>query len=120
VVASLHDTFAVEHALSSIEVHGTTGSLIGADVMNEDRAGSLWLERDHRREPLEVGRHEDPYALTVGRFVEATRGRGAPTATGEDGLRSLAVALAARRSAREGRRVEVPLEGNPKLDVTTS
>jgi 1,5-anhydro-D-fructose reductase (1,5-anhydro-D-mannitol-forming) len=35
------------------------------------------------------------------------RGEGEPAATGEDGVRSLAIALAARESALSGRAVEI-------------
>ena len=44
---------------------------------------------------------------TVAAFEAAVRGEGSPTATGEDGERSLAVALAALESAATGRRVPV-------------
>lgn len=107
VVVVLHDTFAVLHAVSSIEVHGTAGSLLGRDVMNEDRAGELWLAKDGSQERVSLEAWENPYALAVTRFREAVAGRGTPAATGADGLRALAVAVAARTSAREGRQIGI-------------
>jgi 1,5-anhydro-D-fructose reductase (1,5-anhydro-D-mannitol-forming) len=43
----------------------------------------------------------------VREFNQAALGRGRPAATAEDGLRSLAVGLAALESARSGRAVRV-------------
>jgi 1,5-anhydro-D-fructose reductase (1,5-anhydro-D-mannitol-forming) len=45
---------------------------------------------------------ENYYMRGVRLFHDAIAGRGAPPATGEDGVRSLAVALAALRSAASG------------------
>ncbi|MGH2742159.1 MAG: Gfo/Idh/MocA family protein, partial [Thermoleophilaceae bacterium] len=107
VVVVLHDTFALVHGLSSIEVHGSAGSLLGRDVMNEDRVGELWLTRNGSEERLSLDGWENPYELAVTRFREAVAGDGTPTATAADGLRALAVALAVRTSAREGRDVAI-------------
>jgi 1,5-anhydro-D-fructose reductase (1,5-anhydro-D-mannitol-forming) len=51
--------------------------------------------------------HEDLYARGLAAFNAAVRGEGQPSATGEDGVRSLATALAVLESARTGRRVAV-------------
>jgi 1,5-anhydro-D-fructose reductase (1,5-anhydro-D-mannitol-forming) len=47
--------------------------------------------------------HENLYVRGVRAFHAAVRGKGEPTATGEDGVRSLAVALTALRSVASGR-----------------
>ena len=49
--------------------------------------------------------HENLYERALRRFHAAIRGDDQPAATGEDGVRSLALAVALQRSAREGRRV---------------
>jgi 1,5-anhydro-D-fructose reductase (1,5-anhydro-D-mannitol-forming) len=41
-------------------------------------------------------------------FQEAIQGRGAPSATGEDGVKSLSVAVSALEAARSG--VETPID----------
>ena len=51
--------------------------------------------------------HENLYARVVRAFVGAIRGEGAPSATGEDGVRSLATALAVREASQTGRRTAV-------------
>ena len=54
--------------------------------------------------PLE---QENLYVRAVRRFHAATRGEDTPAATGEDGVRSLALALAVREAAPSGRRTTV-------------
>ena len=51
--------------------------------------------------------HENLYARGLHAFVAAVRGEGAPAASGEDGVRSLATALAVLEASRSGRRVEI-------------
>ncbi len=106
VLAQLHDAFTVKHAGTGIEIHGTEGSLIGRDVMTQRPIGEVILRNaeGERRIPLE---HENLYARSLATFNAAIRGRGAPSATGEDGLRSLATALAVLDSAHSGRRTPV-------------
>ena len=47
--------------------------------------------------------HENLYLRSVRVFQAAVRGEGAPAATGEDGVRSLAVAVAALEAAKSAR-----------------
>ena len=51
--------------------------------------------------------HENLYARALRAFVGAIRGEGSPSATGEDGIRSLATALAVLEATRSGRRTAV-------------
>jgi 1,5-anhydro-D-fructose reductase (1,5-anhydro-D-mannitol-forming) len=53
--------------------------------------------------------HEKLYVRSVRLFQEAVAGRGAPSATGEDGVKSLSVALSARESARTGETTSIDL-----------
>jgi 1,5-anhydro-D-fructose reductase (1,5-anhydro-D-mannitol-forming) len=65
------------------------------------------LRRDGVEEVIPI-EHENLYERSVRRFNAAIRGEGTPAATGDDGIRSLAVALAVRDSAASGRVVQVP------------
>ena len=88
---------------------------VGLDVNGTD--ASLSVQRLPGREPTAVLRHrsgQDEIPLseakplgdaTVRAFEAAVRGEGQPTASGEDGLRSLAVALASLESAEFGQTV---------------
>jgi 1,5-anhydro-D-fructose reductase (1,5-anhydro-D-mannitol-forming) len=106
VLAQLHDAFTVKHAGTGIEVHGTDGSIVGRDVMTQRPIGQVLLRTSggEREIPVE---HENLYVRGLATFVAAVRGEGSPAATGEDGVRSLATALAVRESARTGRRVTI-------------
>jgi 1,5-anhydro-D-fructose reductase (1,5-anhydro-D-mannitol-forming) len=108
VVAQLHDAFTVPFARTGIEVHGSAGSIYARDVMTQRPIGEVVL-RTERGEVVVPFEPENLYARTIRGFAAAVRGEGQPSCTGEDGLRSLATALAALESVRTGRRVAVQL-----------
>ena len=56
--------------------------------------------------PVPAG-HENLYSRWVAALSAAVRDEGQPSATGEDGVRSLANALATLESTRTGKRVAV-------------
>jgi 1,5-anhydro-D-fructose reductase (1,5-anhydro-D-mannitol-forming) len=105
-IAQFHDAFTAPHAYTGFEVHGTEGSLYGRDVMTQRPTGTVTISRGDRDEELAI-EHENLYERSVRCFNEAIRGKGEPAASGEDGVRSLAVALAVRESARTGLTVQV-------------
>jgi 1,5-anhydro-D-fructose reductase (1,5-anhydro-D-mannitol-forming) len=106
VLAQFHDAFTSRHAYTGFEVHGTDGSLYGKDVMTQGPTGTVTLRRDGVEEQIPVV-HENLYERSVRCFNAAIRGEGTPAATGEDGVRSLAVALAVREAAATGQVVNV-------------
>lgn len=106
LIAQLHDGFTTRYAATGLEVHGTEGSLYGRDCMTQKPIGTVTLrDKDGERE-LEIDR-ENLYVRAVRAFHGAIRGEGAPSATGEDGVRSLAFGLATLEAARSGRRVDI-------------
>jgi 1,5-anhydro-D-fructose reductase (1,5-anhydro-D-mannitol-forming) len=102
LLAQFHDAFTIRHTGTGFEVHGTEGSLVGQDVMTQAPIGRLTLRRGDQIETIDPGPHEDLYTRSARLFNEAVVGNGQPAATGEDGIRSLAVALAAAVSAATG------------------
>jgi 1,5-anhydro-D-fructose reductase (1,5-anhydro-D-mannitol-forming) len=106
VLAQFHDAFTARHAVTGFEVHGTDGSLYGRDVMTQRPTGTVTLRRGNDEELIPI-EHSNLYERSVARFNAAVRGEGEPAATGEDGVRSLAIALAVRESAESGRVVGV-------------
>ena len=106
VIAQVHDAFTIAHAGTGFEVHGSEGSIIARDVMTQRPAGTVAL-RDARGETTLPVTHVNLYERSVRRFNDAVRGRGSPAATGHDGVRSLALALAVREAAARGTRVPV-------------
>jgi 1,5-anhydro-D-fructose reductase (1,5-anhydro-D-mannitol-forming) len=106
VIAQFHDAFTAPHAYTGFEVHGTEGALYGRDVMTQRPTGIITIRRGSSEEGVPV-EHENLYERSVRCFNAAIRGVGEPAATGIDGVRSLAVALAVREAAQTGRTVRV-------------
>ncbi len=106
VIAQLHDAFTIAHAGTGLEVHGSEGSVIARDVMTQQPVGTVVL-RDATGESTLPVTHVNLYERSARRFNDAVKGRGSPAATGHDGVRSLALALAVREAAARGTRVEV-------------
>ena len=107
VLAQFHDGFTTQYATTGFEVHGEAGSLIGRDCMTQAPKGDVILRTAAGEEPLKLD-HEDLYARSVRLFQDAVQGRGAPSATGEDGVKSLSVAISAAAAARTG--AETPID----------
>jgi 1,5-anhydro-D-fructose reductase (1,5-anhydro-D-mannitol-forming) len=105
-IAQFHDAFTAPHAYTGFEVHGTAGSLYGRDVMTQRPVGTVAIRRGDTEEAIPV-EHENLYERSVHCFNAAIRGKGEPAASGADGVRSLAVALAVLESAQTGRTVPV-------------
>lgn len=108
VIAQFHDAFTIKHTQTGFEVHGTEGSLIARDVMTQEPKGEIVLRRGASEERIETEVPEDLYTRSVRNFTAAMSGTGSPSATGYDGVRSLAVALAVVESARTARTANVP------------
>lgn len=103
LIAQLHDAFTVRHAGTGMEVHGSEGSIIARDVMTQQPVGSVVLQNAGGADLIAI-EHENLYERAVRQFNGAVRGNGTPAATGEDGVRSLALALAVAEAARTGQR----------------
>jgi 1,5-anhydro-D-fructose reductase (1,5-anhydro-D-mannitol-forming) len=108
VTLHLHDAYTVPHSRTGFEVHGTEGSLLATDAMTQQPDGDVLLRRGGRDDMLvDIPDREDLYERALRTFAAAVDGDGAPAATGVDGVRSLAVALAVQESVVTGRRVTV-------------
>jgi 1,5-anhydro-D-fructose reductase (1,5-anhydro-D-mannitol-forming) len=109
VLAQLHDAFTVKHAGTGLEVHGTEGSIVARNVMTQKPAGEVILRNAGGESQIAV-EHANLYARGLRAFAAAIAGKGTPSASGEDGVRSLATALAVLESARTGRCIPVRYE----------
>jgi 1,5-anhydro-D-fructose reductase (1,5-anhydro-D-mannitol-forming) len=107
VLASFHDAFDIAHAGTGLEIHGTLGSIIGREVMASSRAAEVLVRRGTESIAVDTGPPESMYVRALRAFHDAVRGEGAPAVTADDGIKSLAVALAVLESARTGRAVRV-------------
>lgn len=108
VVASFHDSYTIPGEPTRLEIHGSEGSLIGVEVLRQQPLGEVTLRTGAEQFQVDVGVRENLYARQLRHFTAAVQGEGSPVATGEDGVRSLATALAVAESARTGARVRLP------------
>ena len=108
LIAQFHDAFTTRYAVTGFEVHGEEGSLIGTDCMTQQPKGEVLLRTKDGERQLSIA-HENLYLRAVRLFGDAVVGRGAPSATGEDGIKSLSVALSTREAARTGRQTSIDL-----------
>jgi 1,5-anhydro-D-fructose reductase (1,5-anhydro-D-mannitol-forming) len=108
LLAQFHDGFTTKYATTGFEVHGDSGSLIGRDCMTQAPKGDVLLRTSAGDEALRID-HENLYVRSTRLFQEAVEGRGAPSATGEDGLKSLSVAISTLDAARSGAETAIDL-----------
>ncbi len=106
-LVSLYESFEAPSAEPAIEIHGEQATAICVGHTAQVAAGRLWLTRagSSHREAVDVGPPVSPYAGVVQAFTAAVRGHGRPSASGEDGLRSLQIALAVQTAGHTGERI---------------
>lgn len=102
ILAQTHDAFTVAFDRTSLEIQGESGSILVLDAMTQDARGSLLLSTVAGQVEIEVDTSADLYQIILEAFGAAVDGRGAPTATGADGLLALKVAMAAEASIQTG------------------
>ncbi len=101
VLAQTHESFAAAHALTRLHVLGTQGNLYAEGSLTQAGGGTLVLRNAQGATAIPVPA-VDLYERGFERFVSACAGQGVPLASGEDGARAMAVALAGLQSARSG------------------
>ena len=106
VLAQLHEAFTTKYAGHGIEIHGEAGSLFGRNVMSQRPVGEVLLRNESGESAIPV-EHENLYVRGVAAFCAAMEGKGAPAASGEDGIRSLAAAIAIAQAGATGGRVAI-------------
>ena len=106
VIAQFHDGFTTKFAGTGFEVHGTEGSLIGHNVMSQRAVGTVSLRDASGERDLPLD-HRNLYETALAAFHGAIAGKGQPSATGEDGVWSLAAGIAVVEAARTGRAVKI-------------
>lgn len=106
VIAQFHDAFTTKFAETGLEVHGTAGSLIGRNVMTQRPVGTVVLRNEEGESELPLD-HRNLYETAIAAFHSAIGGNGRPSASGEDGVWSLATGLAVVKAAATGGAVEI-------------
>lgn len=106
VLAQIHGAYTAKYAETGFDIIGTDGAIRSRDVTGQHARGQLYLRTTDGEQEIAV-EHENLYHRALAVFNAALRGEGRPAATGEDGVRSLAAALAILESARTGSQVEI-------------
>jgi 1,5-anhydro-D-fructose reductase (1,5-anhydro-D-mannitol-forming) len=107
ILGQFHDGFTTKYVQTSVEVHGDLGSLVATNCMTQAPVGDVLLRNADGEAKLQL-QHENLYVRTINAFTSAIAGDGEPLSTGEDGVASLAIALAALESARTRSVVNIP------------
>lgn len=107
VLVSTHDSYNNAHLATSVHILGTKGALVADNCNTGDPVGSISLYHDQQWSAVEIPDREDLYERTIRAFGSAVRGEGEPIVTGEDGVRSLAVAIAVAEATKSKARVMV-------------
>jgi 1,5-anhydro-D-fructose reductase (1,5-anhydro-D-mannitol-forming) len=99
VLGQFHDGFTTKYVRTSVEIHGNLGSLVATNCMTQSPVGEVMLRNAGGERSLLLT-HENLYVQTLKAFNAAVAGEDRPLSTGEDGVASLAIGLAALESAR--------------------
>ncbi len=105
-----HEAFNHPHAGSGIEVHGTAGSIFARGVMTQRPVGQIDIVDEKGKHSLSFSNH-NLYERSLSLFTAAVAGNAAPAASGVDGVKSLALALAVKQAAVTNARVQVDYAG---------
>jgi 1,5-anhydro-D-fructose reductase (1,5-anhydro-D-mannitol-forming) len=110
LLVTCQDCFRTPYAGTSVAIHGDRGSIFGDEVLWQRAQGRVYVKDASGTRDIPV-EHRVPYDRTIVDFVNAIRGRGRPSVTGEDGIQSLALALAASKSIATRTTVRRQAEG---------
>jgi 1,5-anhydro-D-fructose reductase (1,5-anhydro-D-mannitol-forming) len=106
VIAQFHDGFTTAHAETGFEIHGSEGSLVARNVMTQRPVGTVTLRNADGEQQLPLDQR-NLYETALEAFHAAIAGKGMASATGEDGMWSLATGLAVVEAARTGKTVAI-------------
>lgn len=103
-----HESFALPHSGTSVEMHGSEGVILADEILNAHPAGTIVLRRtDEPDLEIEVGPRANAYERLIEEFGEAVRTGGEGGVGFAHAIRSLEVALAVKESMASRSSVEV-------------
>lgn len=105
-LVNLFPSWAATYTEADIEILGSEGFVLARNALMPTTRADVVLGTSAGQTTLDL-EDEPVYERAVRLFNAAIRGDGAPSCTGRDGVRSLALALAIREAAATGARVTV-------------
>ena len=109
-MVQVHASFNHQFTETGIEIYGSKGAIKGRGIMTQRPVGSLELIDADGRHDIAFSDH-NLYARAAALFDGAVKGTGDPAASGQDGVKSLAIALAVIEAAKTGRKVTIDYGG---------
>jgi 1,5-anhydro-D-fructose reductase (1,5-anhydro-D-mannitol-forming) len=106
-LATFHDSLVVPFSPTSLSIHGDNASLYIDDAMADDPVARLTLTDSSGSHEIPTSTTQGLYDGVVAAFTAAARGDGQLAATGEDGLRAVAIVTAAKQAAALGQAVSL-------------
>ena len=106
ILVQCHDSFVVGYGPRGVEVHGSSGSILGIDVMSQAPGGKVILRTKGGDKDIPLAM-KVTYDRGVADFIAAVQNRGEPSSSGEDGVWSLKLAKAVAQSAATGQTVSI-------------
>jgi 1,5-anhydro-D-fructose reductase (1,5-anhydro-D-mannitol-forming) len=92
-------SFINKHPLNRVEIRGTEGSLVSEGTLWRDSAGRVSVETSSSKQIYESSlKVPDPYRLQIEHFAGCIKNDTEPIISGSEGLKDLAVCLAAYKS----------------------
>ena len=107
ILVQTHDSYNNAHLPTSVHILGTDGALLADDCNTGDPAGTLHIFKNKKSNEIVIGERVDLYVQTIAAFRDAVAGTGDVLVSGEDGIRSLAVAIAVAQAVKTAGRVPV-------------
>ena len=106
IIVSTHESFACPYSETGVEFYGNKGVIRARHIMTQQPVGEITLTNAAGERKIDFQPHS-LYERAISLFTKATRGEGRPAADGMDGVKSLAIAIAAKESALSGKAVTV-------------
>lgn len=108
ILVQTHEAFTAPHAGTGLEIHGENGSAIAQDIMTPRPIGTIKIITKSGEKQLPVD-HHNLYVRSLSKFIRAINSNNneEASATGDDGIKSLLIALAAKQSIDTGKKVSI-------------
>lgn len=101
-------SFINKHPRNSIEIRGTEGSMVAEGTLWRESTGRVTVETGYSTQTYESSAAvPNPYVLQIEHFAGCIKNDKKPLISGEEGLKDLAVCLAAYKSHKTGSIVDI-------------